>query len=192
MSLPKELESFTVNEHNPLSCLRICVKMLQRSARSGYCAKQRKVLEKSLSGMFTLEVSNMWTGLSAWLARHLRVKIEMKLHHLLRDTIEFVDDFKHLHWQDGMRMVKIDIKEFTCQVNQVSSHTFARSSSVMKLRIFNSWLQELLIGSAELNFCSRNSFLTSPAELREGLAWVHFTVVKYLTMVSGSLLKGGC
>ena len=57
-------------------------------------------------------VSNMWTGLSAWLAHHLRVKIEMKLHHLLRDTKEFVDDLRHLHWQDGMRMVKIDIKEF--------------------------------------------------------------------------------
>ena len=57
-------------------------------------------------------VSNMWTGLSAWLAHHLRVKIEMKLPHLLRDTKEFVDDLRHLHWQDGMRMIKIDIKEF--------------------------------------------------------------------------------
>ena len=28
-------------------------------------------------------VSNMWTGLSAWMAHHLRVKIEMKLLHLL-------------------------------------------------------------------------------------------------------------
>ena len=54
----------------------------------------------------------MWTGLSAWLAHHLRVNIEMKLLHLLRDTKEFVDDLKHVHWQDGMRMVKIDIKEF--------------------------------------------------------------------------------
>ena len=57
-------------------------------------------------------VSNMWTGLSAWLAHHLRVNIEMKLLHLLRDTKEFVDDLKHVHGQDGMRMVKIDIKEF--------------------------------------------------------------------------------
>ena len=57
-------------------------------------------------------VSKMWTGLSAWLAHHLRVKIDMKLHHLLRDTKEFVDDLRHLQWQDGMRMVKIDIKEF--------------------------------------------------------------------------------
>ena len=55
----------------------------------------------------------MWTGLSAWLTHHLRVKIEMKLHHLLRDTKEFVDDLRHLHWQGGMRMVKIDIKEFS-------------------------------------------------------------------------------
>ena len=54
----------------------------------------------------------MWTGLSAWLAHHLRLKIEMKLPHLLRDTKEFVDDLRRLHWQDGMRMVKIDIKEF--------------------------------------------------------------------------------
>ena len=54
----------------------------------------------------------MWTGLSAWLAHHLRVNIEMKLLNLLRDTKEFVDDRRHLHWQDGMRMVKIDIKEF--------------------------------------------------------------------------------
>ena len=61
---------------------------------------------------FTSGVSNMCTGLSAWLAHHLRVKIEMKLHHLLRDTKEFVDDLRHLQWQDGMRMVKIDIKEF--------------------------------------------------------------------------------
>ena len=36
----------------------------------------------------------------------------MKLPHLLRDTKEFVDDLRHLHWPDGMRMVKIDIKEF--------------------------------------------------------------------------------
>ena len=55
----------------------------------------------------------MWTGLSAWLAHHLRVMIEMKLLHLLRDTKEFVDDLRHVHWQDGMRMVKIDIKEFS-------------------------------------------------------------------------------
>ena len=34
----------------------------------------------------------MRTGLSAWLAHHLRVKIEIKLPHLLRDTKEFVDD----------------------------------------------------------------------------------------------------
>ena len=58
-----------------------------------------------------LGVTNMRTGLSAWLAHHLRVKIEMKLHHLLRDTKEVVD-VRHLHWQHGMRMVKIDIKEF--------------------------------------------------------------------------------
>ena len=57
-------------------------------------------------------LSNMWTGLSAWLAHHLRVKIEMQLHHLLRDTKEFVDGLRHLHWQDGMLMVRIDIKEF--------------------------------------------------------------------------------
>ena len=37
----------------------------------------------------------MWTGLSAWLAHHLRVMIEMKLPHLLRDTKEFVDDLRH-------------------------------------------------------------------------------------------------
>ena len=36
----------------------------------------------------------------------------MKLLHLLRDTKQFVDDLRHLHWQDGMRMVKKDIKEF--------------------------------------------------------------------------------
>ena len=47
------------------------------------------------------------------------------------------------------------------------------------------------VSCAEINMCSRNSCLTSPAELREGLAWVYFTVVKYLTLVSG-LLKGGC
>ena len=51
----------------------------------------------------------MWTGLSAWLAHHPLKKNEMKLLHLLRDTREFVDDFRHLHWQDGMRMVQIDI-----------------------------------------------------------------------------------
>ena len=62
----------------------------------------------------------------------------------------------------------------------------------MKLRISNSWLQKLLIGSAEINMCSRNSCLTSPTELREGLAWVYFTMMKYLTLVSGSLPQGGC
>ena len=102
----------------------------------------------------------MWTGLSAWLAHHLRVKIEMKLLHLLRDTKEFVDDLRHLHWQDGMRMVKMDIKEFYMSGKPVSCHTLARSSFVMKLRIFNSWLPKLLIGSAEINMCSQNSCLT--------------------------------
>ena len=66
-------------------------------------------------------------------------------------------------------------KSFTCQGNQVSCHTVARSSSVMKLRIFNSWLQKLLMGSAEINLCSRNSCGTSPTELREDLAWVYFS-----------------
>ena len=105
-------------------------------------------------------VSNMWTGLSAWLAHHLRVKIEMKLPHLLRDTKEFVDDLRHLHWQDGMRMIKIDIKEFYMSGIRVSCHTLARSSFVMKLWIFNSWLPKLLIGSAEINMCRQNSCLT--------------------------------
>ena len=109
----------------------------------------------------------MWTGLSAWLAHHLRVKIEMKLPHLLRDTKEFVDDLRHWHWQDGMRFVKIDIKEFYMSGKPGFCHTLARSSSVMKLRIFNSWLQQLLIVSAEINMCSRNSCLTLPSELRE-------------------------
>ena len=45
----------------------------------------------------------------------------------------------------------------------------------MKLRIFNSWLQKLLMGSAEIKLCNRNSGLTSPTELREGLAWVYFS-----------------
>ena len=98
-------------------------------------------------------------------------KIEMKLLHLLRDTKQFVDDLRHLHWQDGTRMVKDRHQRvFTCQGNQASCHTRARSSSVMKLRIFNSWLQKLLIGSAEINMCSRNSCLTSHTEFREGLA----------------------
>ena len=43
------------------------------------------------------------------------MKIELKLPHLLRDTKEFVDDLRHLHQQDGMRIVKIDIKEFYCE-----------------------------------------------------------------------------
>ena len=54
----------------------------------------------------------MWTGLSAWLAHHLREKIAKQLPHLLRGTKEFVDDLRCLHWQEDMRMVKIDIKEF--------------------------------------------------------------------------------
>ena len=36
----------------------------------------------------------------------------MKLHHLLRNTKEFVDDLRHVQGQDGLRKVKIDIKEF--------------------------------------------------------------------------------
>ena len=97
MSLPRVLESCTVNEHNPLSCLP-----QWREGATAIC--QIKLLCKT--------TTNMWTGLSAWLAHHLRVKIEMRLLHLLRDTKEFVDDFRHLQWQDGMRMVKIDITEF--------------------------------------------------------------------------------
>ena len=31
---------------------------------------------------------------------------------LWRDTKQFVDDLRRPHWQDEMRMVKIDIKEF--------------------------------------------------------------------------------
>ena len=54
----------------------------------------------------------MWTGLSAWLAHHLREKIAESLLHLLCDTKEFVEDLRRLHWQDEMRTVKIDIKEF--------------------------------------------------------------------------------
>ena len=48
----------------------------------------------------------------AGMAHHLREKIAQKLHHLWRDTKEFVDDLRRPHWQDEMRMVKIDIKEF--------------------------------------------------------------------------------
>ena len=55
-----------------------------------------------------------------------------------------------------MCMVKIDIKEFYMS----GKPGFDRSSSMMKLRIFNSWLQKLLIVSAEINMCSRNSCLT--------------------------------
>ena len=57
-------------------------------------------------------VSHMWTGLSAWLAHHLREKIARQLPHLLRDTKDFVDVLRCLHWQENMCMVKIDIKEF--------------------------------------------------------------------------------
>ena len=42
MSLPKVLESCTVNEHNPLSCLRSGVKELQQSVRSGYCVQNNE------------------------------------------------------------------------------------------------------------------------------------------------------
>ena len=54
----------------------------------------------------------MWTGLPALLAHHLRENIARKLHHLLPDTKEFVDDLRRPHWQDEMRMVKIDIELF--------------------------------------------------------------------------------
>ena len=54
----------------------------------------------------------MWTGLPAWLAHHLRENIARKILHLLPNTKEFVDNLRHLHWQDEMRMVKIEIKEF--------------------------------------------------------------------------------
>ena len=134
----------------------------------------------------------MWTGLSAWLAHHPRVKIEMKLLHLFRDTKEFVDDLRHLHWQDGMRMVKIDIKEFHMSGKPGFLSHACSELLCDETKDFKSWLQKLSIGSAEINMCSRNSCLTSPTELRKGLAWVYSTVVKYLTLVSGSLLKGGC
>ena len=94
-------------------------------------------------------VSNTWTGLSAWLAHHLRVKIEMKLPHVLRDTKEFVDDLRHLHWQGGMRMVKIDIKEFYMSgkpgfLSHACSELFCNETEDF---------QQLVIGSAEINLC---------------------------------------
>ena len=135
----------------------------------------------------------MWTGLSAWLAHHLRVKIDMKLHHLLRDTKEFVDDLRHLHWQDGMRMVKIDIKEFSMSgkpgfLSHACSELFCDETEDFQQLVARAvdWLCRKTI------LCSRNSCLISPTELREGLACGYFTVVKYLTLVSGSLLKEGC
>ena len=161
MSLPKVLESCTENEQNPLflssqwsdGATAICqIKSLCKTTKSPGEMTFRCVH----SG-----VSNMWTGLSAWMTHHLRVKIEMKLHHLLHDTKEFVDDLRHFalarwnaHGQDRHQRV------FTCQGNQVSCHTLARSSSVMKIWMFNSWLLKLLIGSAEINMCSQNSCLT--------------------------------
>ena len=44
--IAKGLESCTENEQNPLFCLRSGAMVLQRSVRSGYCAKQRKALER--------------------------------------------------------------------------------------------------------------------------------------------------
>ena len=132
----------------------------------------------------------MWTGLSAWLAHHLRVNIEMKLPHLLRDTKEFVDDLRHLHWQDGMRMVKIDLKEFYMS----GKRDFLSHACLELLCVETEDFQQLVAKAVDwlCNVCSGNSCLTSPTELREGLAWVYFTVVKYLTLVSGSLPRGGC
>ena len=69
----------------------------------------------------------------------------MKLPHLLRDTKEFVDDLRHLHWQDGMRMVKIDIKEFYMSGKPSFLSHACSELFVMKLWIFNSWLPKLLI-----------------------------------------------
>ena len=57
-------------------------------------------------------VPSMWTGLSAWLAHHLRERIAKQLPHLSRNTKDFVDDLRLLHWQDDMRMVMMDVKEF--------------------------------------------------------------------------------
>ena len=44
--MPRVLESCTENEQNPLFCLRSGVLVVQQSVRSGYCAKQRKALER--------------------------------------------------------------------------------------------------------------------------------------------------
>ena len=105
----------------------------------------------------------------------------MKLPHLLRDTKEFVDDLRHLHWQDGMRMIKIDIKEFymsgnPCFLSHACSELFCDETVDF----------QQLVAKA-VDWLCRNQYVQS-----EGLAWVYFTVVKYLTLVSGSLPKGGC
>ena len=117
----------------------------------------------------------------------------MKRPRLLRDTKEFVDDLRHLHWQDGMRMVKIDIKEFHMSgkpgfLSHICSELFCDETEDFQQLV----AKAVEYGSAEINMCSRNSCLTSPTELREGLAWVYFTMVEYLTLVSGSLPQGGC
>ena len=44
--IAKGLASCTENEQNPLFCLRSGAMVLQRSVRSGYCAKQRNALER--------------------------------------------------------------------------------------------------------------------------------------------------
>ena len=79
-------------------------------------------------------------------------------------------------------MVKIDIKEF-CMSGKPGFLSHACSGLFCdETENFQQLVAKVV---------DRNSCLTSPTELREGAAWDYFTVVKYLTLVSGSLLKCG-
>ena len=82
------------------------------------------------------------------------------------------------HTTHRMRMVKMYIQELymsgeSCFLSHTCSELFCDATED-----FNGWLQKQLIGSAEINLCSRNSCLTSRTELQEDLAWVCVTVVR--------------
>ena len=116
---------------------------------------------------------------------------KMKLHHLLRDTKEFVDDLRRVQWQDGLRMVKIDIKEF-----YMSGKPGFLSHACSELFCDETEDFQQLVAKAVDRLCRKqyvqSEFLPELTYRVTRGAWVHFTVVKYLTLVSGSLPKGGC
>ena len=89
-------------------------------------------------------------------------------------------------------MVKIDIKEF-----YMSGKPGFLSHACLELFCDETEDFQQLVAKA-VDWLCRNQYAQSEFlpdltyRVTRGLAWVYFTVVKYLTLISGLLPKGGC